>query len=196
MNMATRRVILVSLALAAVVATVAMLRPFGGDGDAPSLIRGDDLVTLVAAPETYQDFVDVDLVAIGRIGYIAREGSEGPYNEADLLIDTRDVPKPRLYFTYYEIQIEKILLDDDNRIADIPILLRINGRVGEEQANFMPMPTEGMRALFAVHQNPDRLSYGGGPWRIISLDRETPRFLDWDDTPLDFEAGDDIQTFV
>ena len=101
-----------------------------------------------------------------------------------------------LYFTYYEIQIEKILLDDDNRIAHIPILLRINGRVGEEQANFMPMPTEGMRALFAVHQNPDRLSYGGGPWRIISLDRETPRFLDWDDTPLDFEAGDDIQTFV
>ena len=127
---------------------------------------------------------------------VGKEGLEGPYNEAELLHDSRGVPLPLLYFTYFEIFIDEVILADTDRIQGDPVLLRLNGKVGGGQANFMPMPEDGLRAMFALRLNPDRLSNGAGPWGIVNLKGEFPIFHDWDAKIVDFGQQDNVEDFI
>ena len=168
----------------------------GSDGVQTVPIRGDALVSLVAAPSDYDELTNVDLVVIGRIGRVVKEGREGPYNAGELPKGSGDVPPPQLYFTYYEVIVDEMIRDDSDRKADIPILLRLNVQVGKDQANLMPLPREGMRALFALRLNPDGLSYGSGPWGIVVIEGDVPKFHDWDRTTFNSGSGDDVDEFI
>ena len=168
----------------------------GSDGVQTVPIRGDAFVSLVAAPSDYDELTNVDLVAIGRIGRVVKEGREGPYNAGKLPKGSGDVPPPQLYFTYYEVIVDEMIRDDSGRKADIPILLRLNVQVGKDQANLMPLPREGMRALFALRLNPDGLSYGSGPWGIVVIEGDVPKFHDWDRTTFNSGSGDDVDGFI
>lgn len=188
-----RLFVLAGTAAALVVAVVTYFGIPNGDG-LPGF-RGDEYLSLVSAPDSYDDLVDVDLIATGRIGRIVSEGWEGPYNEEQLLEDSSNIPLPRLYFTYYEILVEEMILADVDRKTG-NVMLRLNGKTGDKAANFMPMPQEGLKALFALHANPDGLSYGSGPWGIVSLEGNVPKFLDWDGTTVDFKAEYDVDEFL
>ena len=186
----------VAIAVSVVVAVILHSTPDNSKGLQTVPIRGDSFVSLVAAPSDYDKLTNVDLVALGRVGGIVREGREGPYNAAELPTDPRDVPPPELYFTYYEVMVDEILMDDSDRKSDIPILLRLNGKVGADQMNLMPLPTEGTRALFALQLNPDGLSYGSGPWGIVVIEGDVPKFHDWDRTTFNSGSGDDVDEFI
>ena len=193
---AAMRVILVSLLVALAAVGCSGGQGGGSDGVQTVPIRGDALVSLMAAPSDYDELTNVDLVVIGRIGRVVKEGREGPYNAGELPKGSGDVPPPQLYFTYYEVIVDEMIRDDSDRKADIPILLRLNVQVGKDQANLMPLPREGMRALFALRLNPDGLSYGSGPWGIVVIEGDVPKFHDWDRTTFNSGSGDDVDEFI
>ena len=60
----------------------------------------------------------------------------------------------------------------------------------------MPMPEDGLNAMFALRRNPDKLSYGAGPWGIVNLKGEFPKFNDWDAKTVDFGQRDNVEDFI
>jgi len=161
----------------------------------------DMSVTVVAKPVSMDEFVNKrDIIVIGTVGTVIREGIEGPYNPEALGNDPRDVPKPgQEPFTYYKIEIEEVILDDGTIRAGKSLVLRVNGLSNNEatSGNMMPMPQTGDHFLFALGRNPDGASYGHwGPWGLLNIDGEVVRFSDWERTPINFTANKSPEGFL
>jgi len=132
------------------------------------------------APRSVAEFVNkADAIVIGTVGPSFRKVMEGPYNASELTQDSRDVPPPQLPFTYYEIQVEEIILNDGAIAGEKPLSLRVDGHPGslEVESGEWEMPRPGERYLLVLGRNPDDQSYG--PWRgwgMLYIDGEEVRF--------------------
>lgn len=178
-------------------------------GDA-TVRQGAGMASLVPPPATMDELVRTsDVIVLGRIIEVIDERDEGPYadnsmypgdsgEEAD--VDATPTPRPPLFtFTYYSVAIQHIVADRAGRLEHAGMLtLRISGSAEEDIAfsDMMPMPQPGDVFLFALMLNPDGETFGSGPWGLIHVDGEVPRYNDWERTPITFAEGMSPEEFV
>jgi hypothetical protein len=138
------------------------------------------------SPESVQDLVNrVDAVVVGKITFFSDSIQEPPYGLD--LETTGDRPVPNILVTYYEIELEEILLDDGNVSSNA--LLRLAGRHSPSY------PQVGEDYLFALGVNPDSKSYGvSGAWGLIIFDDGPVR--NFDGTPLEYDGVTDRATLT
>lgn len=151
------------------------------------------------APSSMAEFLSkADAIVIGTVGKSFREVMEGPYN-ADSYQDPRDVPSPELPFTYYEVQIEEIILNDGTIIVDKPLSLRVSSHPGslEAEKGEWEMPHPGERYLFVMRRNPDGQSYGtNGGWGMLHIDEPVIRFANREQPLVTFADKQSPQDFI
>ncbi|GEM_PF-2754693 len=139
-------------------------------------------------PKTIQELVDrSDVIVIGRVAGLAKTADEGPYNEPAPMAKS-EFPAPLLPVTYYDLQIESVLLDDGN-ILSAPSL-----RLAGTPETASP-PGFGRKTIFFLRRNSDRLSYGvNGDWAMIDWGRQP--VTEFDGGRVAFASGLSTNVFV
>ena len=130
----------------------------------------------IPPPANLQEFVNrADAIVVGKVASVEGSFEELGYGfDLDYfkwrLENSIPVPPfPGILFTYYSIELERILLDDGNILGNS--LLRVNTATPD---SFGLEP--GDRLLFALSRNPDLRSYSAFiPWDLIFLDGFEPR---------------------
>ncbi len=140
-----------------------------------------------------------DAIVIGTVTAFLYDRMEGEYSDDGLLqpppsdpprgptdtIPTRSgVPS-----SYFEFEIEQILLGDGRLVEGETFKLRLFGLAAEPGGSPWPMPEPGLRLLLVLGRNPDGASYSNGPWGQIELDGATLVYRDWNRTPVAFADG-------
>jgi len=152
------------------------------------------------APRSMIEFVDkADVIVIGTVGTSFREVMEGPYNANELVQDHRDVPPPHLPFTYYEVQIQEIILNDGTIGTKEPLSLRVDGHPStllEAEQGEWEMPRSGERYLFVLRKNPDGQSYGTGGWGMLHIDGKEILFCNRTQSTITFTDNRSPHDFI
>ena len=157
-----------------------------------------DLVTLRPPPTNMAQLVNKsELIVIGKIGKLMRETKEGPYAQTRSLPPNLP-PVPLQPFSYYELSIVEIILNDNASQPRETLVLRINGLASIGRGIGGPMPKSGDERLFALIQNPDHQSYGPafGRFGIMNLKGNTVIHDNWEKTPLDFTTNTAPSNFL
>lgn len=112
----------------------------------------------IPGPTSIQELVNrSDTIIIGSIGPVRRTAMEGPND--DLSKYPQGVPLPLLSFTYYQINVEEVILDDgfiqSEPTLSLPGLPGNNGHLG------FPMKLSSTdRYVFMLSRNPNNKSHG------------------------------------
>lgn len=176
----------------------------------PAIRRGAGMASLVPPPASMEELVRTsDVIVVGRIIEVVDERDERPFVDNSIPPAADDqgstggatpTPEAPLFtFTYYSVAIYHILADETGSLVDNGVFtLRISGSAQADIAfsDMMPMPQPGDEFLFALMLNPDGNSFGSGPWGLIHLDGEEPRYNDWERTPVAFAEGISPDDFV
>ena len=134
--------------------------------------EGSSVASIRRPPQSLQDLVNrSQVIVIGSISQISGTGHELGYDKTEKNYPAKDLPYLRIPVTYYDIAIEKVLLDDGNVLSHPS--LRMSGEHN-------PMrPQVGERFLFTLGRNPDSLSYGiAANWNVLPLDGGSIRNYD------------------
>lgn len=122
---------------------------------------------IIAAPRDIQDLVNrYDAVVVGTISAISdtvRELADGKTEDDYKFLVEQGLPLPTISRTFYDIQLEDVLLDDGN--------VRANSRLRLSHGHSAIRPQTGERFLFALISSQSGKSYGViADWALIHLD--------------------------
>lgn len=160
----------------ALVVSATLVFTIGDEGDRDAVVvdpvdHSDSGAVWVPTPDSIQGLVNmnaIDAVAIGFVTRLDKEVVEGPYDKKD-----SDPPVRGFRYSYYEIKIDELLLDD-GIITDNPYI-KLKGHT-DDGIDFrrITLPEPGNRFVFFLDRNPDDLSYSLlGPWAMIKTDTGT-----------------------
>lgn len=161
---------------------------------------------LVPPPKDLSELVSkADIIAIGEVGEVIRQGYYGGYDSEGRLILRGGEPDKSVSgvpFTDFGIKIERVLKDDGSIAAGQPIVLRITGhptnevrRLSADSRVEFPMSLPGDRHLLLLSKNPDG-SYGFyyGPWSRLIIDGALVRVSNGAKEPLKFANSERVFT--
>jgi hypothetical protein len=112
-------------------------------------------------PRTMEELASgADLIIVGRVGQVVNQGTFYGYDtgaKKRAMLDKSSPTSLGIPITDYEIDIERVLLDDGTVSSGKPVILRI---LENFQASSPSIPKTGARRLFFLTHNPDHATYG------------------------------------
>ena len=161
----------IPLVIAAVLATAGLLALAGCEPDSksegPTSLQSADhtegrtiysgegypVAWVKEPPQTVQELVNrSDAAVVGAISSISESQNELPYGKTESDYTPEELPHLYIEVTYYDIQLEEVLLDDGT-VQDFP-KLRLSGSHNSDR------PQQDERFVFILARNPDSKSYG------------------------------------
>ena len=148
----------------------------------------------ITPPKHIQDFVNrASVIVIGTVISVEGPVEDLGYSADDTYLELirydleNSRPLPWITVTYYEIDLEDIVLDDGNIAGNA--FVRMHGAPDDYDLH------PGDRLLFAMSPNPDFRSYSPhNPWGMILLDGGELRYFNG--RPLPFDEVSDEETLV
>lgn len=174
----------------------------------PLEILNNNLLTYQSAamwtppPKSMKELVSKsDVIVIGTIKSVVDEGTMGSYNEADNARNNKpdDPVSSALPITDFEIEVERVILDDGSISSGQPLVLRIIGEADVEQRfpTILRMPQVGDYRLFTLSKNPDGKTYGlYGWWSDFVIDGDKVTYADDLRTPIGFTDQVKLAGFI
>ena len=128
-------------------------------------------------PQSVQDFVNrSEAIVIGTVTAISEPVIERPYNfDPAVFAGVPESDWPSIVVAYWTINIEQVLLNDGNIVANPKLRMEPNPPHRTDQ----PHPELSGRYLFALGRNPDSMSYGiTADWMILNLSEALIKDID------------------